>query len=70
MPPHNDNEDELMTPGEVARLFGVHPKTIARWASAGRLTPARTLGGHRRYRASEVHELWSEMTSRERQDLT
>ncbi len=69
MPPQHDNDDELMTPGEVARLFGVHPKTIARWASAGRLTPARTLGGHRRYRASEVHELWREMSSREKQDL-
>ncbi len=68
MPARND-DDELMTPGEVARLFGVHPKTIARWASAGRLTPARTLGGHRRYRESEVRDLWREMTAREKQDL-
>lgn len=51
------SDDELLTPGEVARLFGVNPKTITRWAIAGKLRAIRTLGGHRRYRASEVHEL-------------
>lgn len=48
---------ELLTPGEVARLFGVDPKTVTRWAAAGKLTARRTLGGHRRYDAAEVHEL-------------
>lgn len=50
-------QPELLTPGEVARLFGVDPKTVTRWATAGKLSALRTLGGHRRYRASEVHEL-------------
>lgn len=49
--------EELLTPGEVATLFGVDPKTVTRWASAGKLNPLRTLGGHRRYRAVEVHAL-------------
>jgi excisionase family DNA binding protein len=49
--------DGWLTPGEVARLFGVDPKTVARWATAGKLTPQRTLGGHRRYRADEVRAL-------------
>lgn len=48
---------ELLTPGEVARLFGVDPKTVTRWAGAGKLTALRTLGGHRRYRATEVLSL-------------
>ncbi len=52
-----DERKELLTPGEVARLFGVEPKTVTRWADAGKLTPIRTLGGHRRYRASEVFRL-------------
>lgn len=52
-----DGSDELLTPGEVARLFGVDPKTVSRWAAAGRLRAQRTLGGHRRYPAAEVHEL-------------
>lgn len=49
--------DKLLTPAEVAALFRVDPKTVTRWAKAGKLTSIRTLGGHRRYRASEVYEL-------------
>lgn len=47
----------LLTPSEVASLFRVDPKTVTRWAKAGKLTSIRTLGGHRRYRESEVREL-------------
>lgn len=49
--------EPLLTPAEVARLFGVGPKTVSGWARAGRLTSVRTLGGHRRYREREVHAL-------------
>ena len=47
----------LLTPAEVAALFRVDPKTVTRWAQAGKRTSIRTLGGHRRYRESEVREL-------------
>ena len=47
----------LLTPAEVASLFRVDPKTVTRWARAGKLTAIRTLGGHRRYRQSEVQGL-------------
>ncbi|AEI10965.1 MULTISPECIES: BldC family transcriptional regulator [Cellulomonas] len=50
----HEHEEILLTPGEVASLFRVDPKTVTRWARAGRLTAIRTLGGHRRYRESEV----------------
>jgi len=46
--------DELLTPAEVARLFRVNPKTVTRWARAGKIQAIRTLGGHRRFRASDV----------------
>lgn len=46
--------DRLLSPGEVARLFGVDPKTVTRWATRGALPSIRTLGGHRRFRESEV----------------
>lgn len=46
--------DRLLTPGEVAQLFRVCPKTVTRWAASGKLTSTRTLGGHRRFRESEV----------------
>jgi excisionase family DNA binding protein len=49
--------EHLLTPGEVAALFRVDPKTVTRWAKAGKLSTIRTLGGHRRYLASEVHAL-------------
>ena len=49
--------ETLYTPSEVASLFRVDPKTVTRWAKQGRLTPIRTLGGHRRYRAAEVEQL-------------
>jgi excisionase family DNA binding protein len=35
----------------------VDPKTVTRWAKAGKLTSIRTLGGHRRYKESEVKAL-------------
>jgi len=47
----------LLTPAEVAALFRVDPKTVTRCAQVGKLTSIRTLGGHRRYRESEVREL-------------
>ena len=47
-------QEKLLTPSEVASLFRVDPKTVTRWAKAGKLTSIKTLGGHRRYRESEV----------------
>lgn len=49
--------EELLTPSEVAAMFRVNPKTVTRWARAGRLSYIKTLGGHRRFRASEVRRL-------------
>lgn len=50
-------EDELLTPGEVASMFRVDPKTVTRWAQTGRVSSIRTPGGHRRFRASEITAL-------------
>ena len=50
-------QEILLTPSEVAALFRVDPKTVTRWAKAGKLTSIRTLGGHRRYKESEVSAL-------------
>jgi len=49
--------EPLLSPAEVAQLFRVDPKTVTRWANTGKLTSLRTLGGHRRYRESEVRNL-------------
>jgi excisionase family DNA binding protein len=53
-------QERLLTPAEVASLFRVDPKTVTRWAKAGKLTSIRTLGGHRRYKESEVRQLLKE----------
>lgn len=51
------DDDVYLTPGEVAQLFRVNPKTVARWAKEGKLPHLVTLGGHRRFPAGPIHEL-------------
>lgn len=50
-------KSHLMTPSEVAEVFRVDPKTVTRWAQAGRLDAIRTLGGHRRFNREQVEAL-------------
>ena len=57
MTTRSPDAEPLLTPAEVAALFRVDPKTVTRWAKAGKLSSIRTLGGHRRYRESEVRAL-------------
>jgi excisionase family DNA binding protein len=47
-------ERKLLTPGEVARILRVDPKTVTRWATQGRIQSVRTPGGHRRFYAAEI----------------
>lgn len=49
--------DEMLRPSEVAKAFGVDIETVTRWAKTGKLASVRTLGGHRRYRASQIRAL-------------
>lgn len=51
------DQGRLLTPGEVAAMFRVDPKTVTRWAAAGRIGSIRTPGGHRRFRETEVRAL-------------
>jgi excisionase family DNA binding protein len=62
---NSDNSEVLLTPSEVASLFRVDPKTVTRWARAGKLTAIRTLGGHRRYKRSEVFRLLGDIGKKE-----
>ena len=56
MPGDEAGNDRLLTPSEVAEMFRVNPKTVTRWARTGRLRAIKTIGGHRRYRLSEVRK--------------
>ncbi len=57
-------QEVLLTPAEVAKVFRVDPKTVTRWAKAGKITAIRTLGGHRRYRQTEVQALLKSVPNR------
>src|ERR1041385_7645129 len=54
-------DNELLTPSEVAVMFKVNPKTVTRWARAGKISAVRTLGGHRRFRASEIRRFLAQV---------
>ena len=60
------DDDALLTPSEVAAMFRVNPKTVTRWARAGKISAIRTLGGHRRFRASEIRQFLEQTEDAER----
>lgn len=64
---NNLDDSWLLTPGEVAGIFRVDPKTVTRWAATiparggvperpPRIGSIRTIGGHRRFKVGEVKE--------------
>lgn len=53
----NTDNERLLTPGEIASMLRVDPKTVTRWAKAHKLSCVRTLGGHRRFPESEIKRL-------------
>lgn len=55
--------DQLLTPGEVAKLFRVDPKTVSRWAARGVIPFVKTPGGHRRFRESDIKALLEKGTN-------
>jgi excisionase family DNA binding protein len=46
-----------LTRSDVARLLGVSPNTVTRWAREGRLPCQVTLGGHHRFDLSVIEAL-------------
>jgi len=43
--------------GRAARIAGVHEDTLRNWEDEGIIKPIRTLGGHRRYKESDIREI-------------
>lgn len=48
--------EKLVSIGETAELLGVSIKTLRLWDRAGKLSPVRTSGKHRRYRMSDIEK--------------
>ena len=55
-----DADQDLLGRSEVARILGVSPNTVTRWAREGRLPSQVTLGGHHRFPRSLVERLKKE----------
>lgn len=53
-----------LSPIQVQKRFGYHPKTLADWADAGKIEYIKSPGGHRRYRLSSLEGITSTVDSR------
>lgn len=56
-PPETPDITDFLTPREVADLLHVTPKTVARWAKAGKIGSTTTLGGHRRSLRADINTI-------------
>src|SRR3989339_691077 len=57
--------DNLLTIGEVAKLFKIHRDTLRNWEKAGKLTPLRVgTRQDRKYRREDIQNLADEMGSK------
>lgn len=52
----------VLTPGDVAIVFGVDPKTVTRWATQGAIPSFRTPRGQHRFLTSDVVALVLQQT--------
>ncbi len=56
-PGAGESRSSYLTRSDVARLLGVSPNTVTRWAREGRLPSHLTLGGHHRFDRTTIEEL-------------
>lgn len=52
-----EERERFLLPAEAARMLGVATSTLRRWAEEGKLQSGSTIGGHRRYRESDIARL-------------
>ena len=51
--------ERMISISEASEILGVDIRTLQRWDNDGRLKAYRTLGGHRRYKLSEIESLFT-----------
>ena len=54
---HGSTDEIYIRTAEAARILRVSPKTVSRWAKEGKIPHVMTLGGHRRFPSSAIHDL-------------
>ncbi len=52
---------DLIELAEAARLLGVHPSTLRRWADSGKIPHVHTLSGRRRFERAAVEQQREQM---------
>ena len=60
MTARHDRLDDIgpyLSPAQVGKLLAVSPKTVTRWAKDGKIPCIRTVGGHRRFAASDIIDI-------------
>jgi putative resolvase len=55
-------QDKILSISEAARYLGVFPLTLRNWEKKGMLKAFRTLGGHRRFKKSELDKIINSKT--------
>lgn len=53
----HDSKSRRLSIGEASQRLGVHPDTLRRWETAGRISSTRTLGNQRRYEEIDIDAL-------------
>jgi excisionase family DNA binding protein len=53
--------EHLLELGEAARILGVHPSTLRRWADEEKVSAVRTLSGRRRFQPEAIEAVRQEM---------
>lgn len=55
---------QYLTPQQVYKQFGYHPKSLAEWADEGKIEYIKSPGGHRRYPLSSLENLDNKIDTR------
>ena len=51
------SDEKLLTPSDAAAMLNISPTTIRVWAQEGKIPFTATLGGHRRFKLSDIDNL-------------
>ena len=49
--------EKMISISEASKILGINIRTLQRWDKDGKLKASRTLGGHRRYKLSDIESL-------------
>lgn len=58
---YHQRMSKFLTPKQAASVLSVHPETLRKWESKGRISSQRTPGNHRRFLEQDVADLKKQM---------